>query len=60
MYHIFNPVAWYGLACFVPHYLILAIWIKLDSKGQVFYKQFEWACITMTSASLSSLNEGGS
>lgn len=28
-----------GLLCLSPVFLILAIWIKMDSKGPVFYKQ---------------------
>lgn len=29
----------FGLLCLSPVFLILAIWIKMDSKGPVFYKQ---------------------
>jgi lipopolysaccharide/colanic/teichoic acid biosynthesis glycosyltransferase len=40
MKRLFDVIAsWLGLIVLSPLFLILAIWIKLDSKGPVFYRQ---------------------
>ena len=40
MKRIFDIIAsGLGIACLSPLFLILAIWIKADSRGPVFYRQ---------------------
>ena len=45
MKRIFDVIAsGFGLIVLSPLFLILAIWIKLDSKGPVFYRQVRVGC----------------
>ena len=55
MKRIFDIVAsGLGLIVLSPLFLVLAIWIKLDSKGPVFYRQVRVGIRTRISVFLSS------